>query len=85
MDPSVSPAEIKAFIIQCLELEDLRPEDIGDDENLFQGGLGLDSVDALELGMALSRRYGLLMEEAGPFKDRLSTPRALAEFISSGA
>jgi len=83
MGPTASPLEIKAFIIRCLDLEDFRPEDIGDDEDLFKGPLGLDSVDALELGMALKKRYGVAIDQAGPLKDRMTTPRALAAWISA--
>jgi acyl carrier protein len=73
---------MKVFIIQTLGLEDLRPEDLGDDQPLFKGGLGLDSVDALELGMALNRRYGVHMEDAGSFQGRMGTVRALAEWVA---
>ena len=45
--------EIKTLIIESLELEDITVDDIKDDEPLFISGLGLDSIDALELGMAL--------------------------------
>ena len=51
--------EIKKLIIESLDLEDISPEDIKDDEPLFNEGLGLDSIDALELGMALKRRFDL--------------------------
>lgn len=56
--------EIKQLIVEALNLEDLRPEDIGDDQPLFDDGLGLDSIDALELGVALRKKY-LLKLEAG--------------------
>lgn len=51
--------EIKKLIIDSLDLEDISTEDIKDDEPLFNEGLGLDSIDALELGMALKRRFNL--------------------------
>lgn len=55
--------EIKQLIIDALELEDLAPDDIGDDAPLFgEDGLGLDSIDALELGIALRKKYGLQLE-----------------------
>jgi len=56
--------EIKRLIVDALNLEDLRPEDIPDDQPLFDGGLGLDSIDALELGVALRKKY-LLKLDAG--------------------
>jgi acyl carrier protein len=54
--------EIKRLIIEVLALEDLKPEDIADDAPLFGDGLGLDSIDALELGIALRKRYHLKLE-----------------------
>lgn len=51
--------EIKKLIISSLNLEDYQPEDISSDESLFADGLGLDSIDALELGVALQKKYGL--------------------------
>ncbi len=50
-------AEIKELIIQALELEDVTPEDIENDSPLFGDGLGLDSIDALELGVAIQKKY----------------------------
>lgn len=47
--------EIKELIIKALELEDIAPSDIKDEDALFIDGLGLDSIDALELGMALKK------------------------------
>ena len=47
--------EIKELIINSLELEDVKPEDIKDDEPIFGTGLGLDSIDALELGVAIKK------------------------------
>jgi acyl carrier protein len=54
--------EIKRMIVEVLALEDVRPEDIGDDAPLFDAGLGLDSIDALELGVALRKRYQIKLE-----------------------
>jgi len=51
--------EIKKLIISSLNLEDYQPEDITSEESLFADGLGLDSIDALELGVALQKKYGL--------------------------
>ena len=51
--------EIKKLIISSLNLEDYQPEDITSEESLFADGLGLDSIDALELGVALQKNYGL--------------------------
>ena len=54
--------EIKRLIIDALALEDITPADIEDDAPLFGEGLGLDSIDALELGIALRKRYQLKLE-----------------------
>jgi acyl carrier protein len=49
--------ELKNLIIETLELEDVSPSDIEDEAPLFGDGLGLDSIDALELGQALKKKY----------------------------
>lgn len=54
--------EIKRLIVEVLALEDIRPEDIEDDAPLFNEGLGLDSIDALELGVALRKRYQIKLQ-----------------------
>jgi acyl carrier protein len=52
--------EIKQLLIEALDLEDLRPEDIDDDAPLFDtDGVGLDSIDALEIGIVLRKHYEL--------------------------
>lgn len=61
--------EIKAIIIEALDLEDLTPNDIETDAPLFGDGLGLDSIDALELGVALKKKYGIVLE-AGDTRTR---------------
>ena len=53
--------EIKTLLIDALGLEDITVDDIKDDEALFGEGLGLDSIDALELGMALKKQYNLVL------------------------
>ena len=56
-------SEIKSLIIDVLDLEDVTSGDIGDDTPLFgDAGLGLDSIDALELGIALQKKFGLKLE-----------------------
>lgn len=51
--------ELRKLLIEELNLEDVTPEDIKDDEPLFEGGLGLDSIDALELAIVIERKYGI--------------------------
>lgn len=77
-------SEIKELIIESLELEGMTPDDIKDDEPLFGEGLALDSVDALELGIALKKKYGLnFSSESGENKKYFASVNALAEYISS--
>jgi acyl carrier protein len=54
--------ELKQLIIDTLDLEDITVADIDDTAPLFVDGLGLDSIDALELGVALQKRYGVKMD-----------------------
>lgn len=55
--------ELKSFIIETMNLEDMTPAEIGDDMLLFaDDGLGLDSIDALELVLALKKKYGVVLE-----------------------
>jgi acyl carrier protein len=55
-------AELKNMIIESLDLEDIEPDDIVDDEPLFIEGLGLDSIDALEIGLALQKKIRYQVE-----------------------
>ena len=76
--------EIKELIIRSLRLEDLRPEDIRPEDPIFgERGLGLDSIDALELGVALQKRYGVKMA-ADPEENKahFASVRALAAFVA---
>ena len=77
-------AEIKKTIISALQLEDITPEDIVDSEPLFEEGLGLDSIDALELGIALKKRFGIkYSSESEDNKKYFASVNALAEYISA--
>lgn len=76
--------EIKTLLIEALNLEDIRPEDIDSSETLFIEGLGLDSIDALELGLALQKRFGVTMTaDSDDTKRHFSNVRALAEFVAA--
>lgn len=76
--------EIKELIISSLELEDVKPEDIQDDAPIFGTGLGLDSIDALELGVAIKKKFGVkLSAENEDSKKHFASVNALAEFISA--
>ncbi|OCH14682.1 MULTISPECIES: phosphopantetheine-binding protein [unclassified Aliivibrio] len=54
--------EIKQLIIEALNLEDISVDDIETDAPLFGDGLGLDSIDALELGLAIKKKYNLVLD-----------------------
>jgi acyl carrier protein len=79
----ITPLEMKQFIIATLGLEDLTPEGIGDDEPLFAEGLGLDSIDALELGIALRKRFQVQAAEQDPdLKRHFRTVLSLVAFVA---
>ena len=76
--------QIKQVIIEVLKLEDITPADIDDDAPLFGDGLGLDSIDALELGVALQKRYGVtLSDDSEATRRHFSSVRTLAALIAS--
>ena len=76
--------EIKELIISSLALEDIAPDDIDPAAPLFVEGLGLDSIDALELGLALQKRYGLSMSsDSDQTRKHFSSVQALAAFVAA--
>lgn len=76
--------ELKRLIIKTFELDELRPEDIVSDAALFGDGLGLDSIDALELGMALKKKYNIQIDSNTPaLVEHFASVRNLASFIAS--
>ncbi|MCX4025416.1 acyl carrier protein [Endozoicomonas sp. SM1973] len=76
--------ELKTLIVDVLDLEDVEPADIVDDEPLFVEGLGLDSIDALELGLALKKRYNIKIEaNAEDNKQHFASINSLAAFIEA--
>lgn len=79
-----SEADMKAMIIDILNLEDVAPEDISSDEELFgNSGLALDSIDALEIGVALQKRYGIKIDsEDKTLRNHFQTIRALVAFVA---
>lgn len=77
--------EIKSLVIEALNLEDISPAGIDAEAALFGDGLGLDSIDALELGLALQRRYGLsLSADSAETRRHFASVRALAAFVAAG-
>ena len=76
--------QIKELIISALELEDIKPENIVDSQPLFGEGLGLDSIDALELGVALKRKFGVKFSaENADNKKHFASVDALAAYIET--
>ena len=76
--------QIKELIVNALELEDIRPENIADSEPLFGEGLGLDSIDALELGVALKKKFGVKFSaENADNKKHFASVNALAAYIET--
>jgi acyl carrier protein len=75
--------ELKELIIGALVLEDITPEEIINTEPLFVEGLGLDSIDALEISMALEKRYGVEMGgDTESDRKRFGSIRSLAAFVA---
>ena len=77
--------EIKELIIEALQLEEISPSDIKDDEPLFGEGLGLDSIDALELGMAVKRKYNIALGQGKEENKKIFySVDTISKFVESG-
>ncbi|MCT4639909.1 MAG: phosphopantetheine-binding protein [Bacteroidales bacterium] len=75
--------KLKVQIIEQLNLEDMEPSDIENEEPLFGDGLGLDSIDALELIVLLEKEYGIKVEDPKEGKKIFESVKTLAEYIES--
>ncbi|MDR0742752.1 MAG: phosphopantetheine-binding protein [Tannerella sp.] len=75
--------ELKDEIIKALNLEGLQPEDISDDGELFGDGLGLDSIDALELIVLLEKNYGIKLKDPAQGKEIFKSVRTMAEYVQA--
>jgi acyl carrier protein len=76
--------ELKQLIVSTLNLEDLTPAEIAAEEPLFGDGLGLDSIDALEIGMAIARTYGIKIKDSDKnLKPHFRSVRTLAAFVAA--
>jgi acyl carrier protein len=82
MDPEAMKREIKQLIIAELDLRDRSEKDIVDGAPLFGTGLGLDSLDALQLAMALEERFGVPIPEGEEAKQIFASVEAIAEYIA---
>ena len=74
--------DLKVQIIAQLNLQDLTPQEIGDDQPLFADGLGLDSIDALELIVLLQQQYKVKLESAEEGQKVFRSVRTMAEYIT---
>jgi acyl carrier protein len=75
--------ELKQLIIDTLDLEDISPADIDEEAPLFVEGLGLDSIDALELGVALQKRYGVKLDaESSETRKYFASVRNLSALVA---
>ena len=73
---------LKTQIIESLNLEGMQPEEIDDNAPLFGEGLGLDSIDSLELMVLLERNYGIKIEDAREGRKAMESVIAMAQYIS---
>jgi acyl carrier protein len=78
---ATTPSRIKRLIVESLNLEGMRPENIEDEAPLFGEGLGLDSVDALELVVALEKEFGIRIKSQEIGREVFSSVSTLSQFI----
>ena len=78
-------SQVKEMIIQRLKLEDMMPDDIDDKAPLFGEGLGLDSIDALELVLGVEQTFGVRIEDEASGREAFANIVALVEFIRTHA
>jgi acyl carrier protein len=74
-------AQLKKQIVEFLNLLSVKPEDIKDDEPLFGEGLGLDSIDSIELIVLLNREYGIVIEDPKEGRKVLVDINTMADYI----
>jgi acyl carrier protein len=77
--------KLKELLIERLNFEDMTPEDIGDDDPLFGGGLGLDSIDALEIVVMLESEFGIRIRNESAARENFRSIAALADFVQQRA
>lgn len=75
--------ELKHLVVEAVNLEDVDPASIADDEPLFGSGLDLDSIDALELVLEVEKRYKVKIQSSEASREALRTIDTLAAFIES--
>ena len=82
-DVQATPSRIKRLIVTSLNLDGMKPEMIEDDAPLFGEGLGLDSVDALELVVALEKEFGIKIKSQEIGREVFSSVASLSQFIEA--
>lgn len=80
---AISTTELKSQIIESLNLQDITPEQIDDDAPLFGTGLGLDSIDALELVVMLEKNHAIVIKDIEEGRPAFRSVRTLADFIAA--
>jgi acyl carrier protein len=73
--------KIKQLIVKTLDLKDIKPEDISDDQPLMDSDLGLDSIDALELVVQIEKSFGIKLQNSEAAKAALKSVRSMADQI----
>lgn len=82
MEKTATEQQLAEMLVDVLNLEDVTPGDIEPEDNLFEGGLGLDSIDALEIAVAVSQNYDIhLKAEDEETRSVFRSLRSLAAFI----
>jgi acyl carrier protein len=83
-NPNSLEHDIKTLIIEALGLEDISVDDIKSEDPLFGEGLGLDSVDALELGLAIQKKYGIKIDaDAKDTRNHFTNVASLSAFVTA--
>jgi acyl carrier protein len=73
--------KLKELLIERLKFEDMTPDDIKDDDLLFAGGLGLDSIDALEIVVMLESEFGIKVKNESAARENFRSVASLADFV----
>ena len=73
--------KLKELLIERLKFEDMTPDDIADDEPLFAGGLGLDSIDALEIVVMLESEFGIKVKNENSAREHFRSIATLADYV----
>ena len=74
--------DLKEMLVRDLKLQDVNPDEIGDDDPLFEEGLGLDSLDAVELVVLINKHYDIQIQDMEEGRVAFASINALADFIT---